>query len=210
MTRPHPGHEPPTYRWQTMATIAHGRVLGIVRAPDDATAAARVRHLFDIGIPAVEVSMTTPGALDVVAALAPVVPPDAVLGVGTVLDSPTARLAVLAGARFLVCPTLHHGVIRVGLRYGVAVIPGCATPTEMLSALTAGADAVKLFPASTWRPADLAALLEALPQIPVVPTGGAGLDDVERWLDAGAVAVGLGGALARDHEGTEKLLRRLG
>jgi 2-dehydro-3-deoxyphosphogluconate aldolase/(4S)-4-hydroxy-2-oxoglutarate aldolase len=188
----------PLPRWEVMRAIATGRVVGIVRADDRVSAVRTARQLFAAGIAVVEVSLTTPGALDAIAELADGVPAGGVLGAGTVLDAPAARAALTAGARLLVSPTLDIEVLRTGLRSGAAVLPGCATPTEMLTALAAGADAVKLFPASTWRPADLAAVRQALPQLPVVPTGGITADNAGEWLAAGAVAVGVGGALTRD------------
>jgi 2-dehydro-3-deoxyphosphogluconate aldolase/(4S)-4-hydroxy-2-oxoglutarate aldolase len=142
------------------------------------------------------VSLTTPGALEVVAELA-AAGGDAVLGVGTVLDETSARLASLAGASFIVTPTLDPRVIATAHRYGLSAVPGVSTPSEAVAALDAGADAVKLFPAVALGVTGLAAIREALPQVPFVPTGGVRIEDAEKWLDAGAVALGMGGALSR-------------
>jgi 2-dehydro-3-deoxyphosphogluconate aldolase/(4S)-4-hydroxy-2-oxoglutarate aldolase len=101
----------------------------------------------------------------------------------------------LAGAQLLVCPTLDLDVIRTGHRYGALVIPGCSTPTEMVAAVEHGADAVKVFPTSVWTPASLADVRSALPQLPLVPTGGIRVDDAADWLRAGAIAVGIGSEL---------------
>jgi len=108
-----------------------------------------------------------------------------------------ARLAVLAGARLLVTPTLEPEVISTAQRYGAATVIGTATPTEMLRAQSLGADLVKIFPASQWTPKTLADVLQALPQLRCVPTGGVTLDNAPDWIAAGAVAVGIGSALTR-------------
>ena len=182
------------YRWQVMETIARQRVIGIVRADNADAARETGRRLLDAGLQAVEISLTTPGALDVISDLAG---PDALVGAGTVLDATSARLAVLAGARFLVAPSLDPQMVAAGHRYGAAVIPGAQTPTEIVAAMEAGADAVKLYPASAASPAILRDLAAPLPQVPFVPTGGVGLDNAADWIAAGAVAVGLGSALSR-------------
>jgi 2-dehydro-3-deoxyphosphogluconate aldolase/(4S)-4-hydroxy-2-oxoglutarate aldolase len=122
---------------------------------------------------------------------------DRVLGAGTVLDATTARLAILAGARLLVTPTLVEDVIEVAQRYDVATVIGCSTPTEMLRATTLGADLVKVFPASLWSPRSLADVLAALPQLDLVPTGGISPDEAAGWISAGARAVGIGSGLTR-------------
>jgi 2-dehydro-3-deoxyphosphogluconate aldolase/(4S)-4-hydroxy-2-oxoglutarate aldolase len=160
-----------------------------------------VEALLAAGARVVEVSLTTPGALSVVEEAATSAGRDVVLGVGTVLDPTDVRLAHLAGARLIVTPTFDPDVVRCARRYGVASVVGCGSATEMLSALSSGADAVKLFPASTWTPADLKGLLQALPQLPVVPTGGVSLATAADWVAAGAVAVGLGSALSEGDVG---------
>jgi 2-dehydro-3-deoxyphosphogluconate aldolase/(4S)-4-hydroxy-2-oxoglutarate aldolase len=182
------------YRWQVMDTIARQRVIGIVRAESADAARETGGRLLDAGLRAVEISMTTPGALDVIAALAG---PDVVVGAGTVLDAATARLATLAGATFLVAPSLDPEMVATGHRYGAAVVPGAQTPTEIVAAMDAGADAVKLYPASAASPAVLKDLIAPLPQVPFVPTGGVSLDAAPDWIAAGAVAVGLGSALSK-------------
>jgi 2-dehydro-3-deoxyphosphogluconate aldolase/(4S)-4-hydroxy-2-oxoglutarate aldolase len=181
------------YRWQVMAAIAEQKVIGIVRADNATTARETARKLIDSGIRAVEISATTPGFLDVIESLSG----DGIIGAGTVLDAETARQTILAGAQFLVAPSISDDVIRMGHRYGVAVIPGAQTPTEIVAAMSAGADAVKLYPASAANPAVLKDLLAPLPHVPFVPTGGVTPENAAEWIAAGAIAVGLGGALSR-------------
>ncbi|WP_327089172.1 bifunctional 4-hydroxy-2-oxoglutarate aldolase/2-dehydro-3-deoxy-phosphogluconate aldolase [Nonomuraea sp. NBC_01738] len=193
------------YRWQVMNRVAERRIVGIVRAagPDEAVAATL--GAVDAGLDVVEVSLTTPGALEAIERAAKA-RPEAVIGAGTVLDEPSARLAVLAGARFLVSPSLHRAVLETGHRYGLAVLPGVGTATEIVTALEAGADAVKLFPARASSPAVLRDLLQALPQAPVVPTGGVSADTAPEWIAAGAVACGVGGAITSGDETTVRKL----
>ncbi len=117
------------------------------------------------------------------------------VGAGTVLDAPTGRAAILAGARFLVSPAVIPEVIVTGHRYGVPVLPGAQTPIEIQRALEAGSDMVKVFPASQLGPGFISAVRAALPQAPLVPTGGITAGHAASWLTAGAVAVGVGGSL---------------
>ncbi len=172
------------------------RVIAIIRVGSPAAAVTSARALLAGGLRAIEISMTTPNALDVVAEFR-AQHDDAVIGVGTVLDTQTARDALSAGARFLVSPVLPEGVIDLAHRQGAAVVPGVMTPSEAVAAHARGADLIKLFPASLWSPASLRDLLQALPQLPLVPTGGIALDDAAEWIRAGAVALGMGGSLTR-------------
>lgn len=194
------------YRWEIMATIAEQKVIGIVRADNPGTATETARTLIDCGIKAVEISATTPRFLDVISELAGT----GLIGAGTVLDEETARQAIISGAQFLVAPTIDEGAIRMAHRYGVAIIPGAQTPTEIVAAMSAGADAVKLYPASAANPAVLKDLLGPLPSVPFVPTGGVTPDNAAEWISAGAIAVGLGSALSKaTREEVQELLEAL-
>ncbi|MGH3714982.1 MAG: bifunctional 4-hydroxy-2-oxoglutarate aldolase/2-dehydro-3-deoxy-phosphogluconate aldolase [Micromonosporaceae bacterium] len=183
-----------TYQWQTTAAIAERRVVGILRADSGEAARRAGEALIAGGLTVVEVSLTTPDAVDTIKALAAGYP-DATIGAGTVLDEASARLSILAGARFLVSPTVAPAVIATGHRYGVPTLAGAQTPTEAVAALEAGAALVKLFPAGELGPGYLSAVRAALPQIGFVPTGGVNADNVADWFAAGAVAVGVGGSL---------------
>lgn len=179
------------------ALIRSTGVIGIVRTDSADRAVELARQLWQAGVAVVEVALTTPDGLQAIRELGTAVPGGAVLGAGTVLDAETARLAVLAGARLLVTPTIVEGVIEVGQRYGAATVIGASTPTEMLQAQTLGADLVKVFPASQLTPKTLADVLAALPQLRLVPTGGIAPQDAADWIRAGAVAVGLGSGLTK-------------
>jgi 2-dehydro-3-deoxyphosphogluconate aldolase / (4S)-4-hydroxy-2-oxoglutarate aldolase len=170
-------------------------VIAIMRAqnPDQLIAAAGA--IQGGGVRVIEVTMTTPGALNVIAEAARRFGREVLFGAGTVLDPETARSAILAGAGFIVAPTLNLDVIALCNRYGVPVLPGCFTPTEMLTAWEAGADMIKLFPAEVGGPGLIKALLAPLPQLQIVPVGGVDLNTAAAFIRNGAVALGVGGSL---------------
>lgn len=161
------------------------------------------------GVHCIEVTMTTPGALACIeTASKKLAGADVLLGVGTVLDAETCRLAILAGAQYVVTPTLSVPAIQMARRYGKPIIAGAYTPTEILTAWEQGADLVKVFPASVGGPEYIKAIKGPLPQIPLVPTGGVELDNIGDFLKAGACALAVGGNLvskkllaARDFDG---------
>jgi 2-dehydro-3-deoxyphosphogluconate aldolase/(4S)-4-hydroxy-2-oxoglutarate aldolase len=181
------------YRWEVLAELAEQKVFGIVRTETADAALGTAEAMIDAGLRSLEIALTTPGALGVIERLS--ARPGITVGAGTVLDAASARMSVLAGARFLVAPSLPAGVIDTAHRYGAAAIPGASTPTEIVTALERGADAVKLFPASALGPGWLANVRPALPQAPIVPTGGVRVEDVPAWIQAGAVACGMGAGL---------------
>jgi 2-dehydro-3-deoxyphosphogluconate aldolase/(4S)-4-hydroxy-2-oxoglutarate aldolase len=147
------------------------------------------------GVRVIEVTMTTPGALDIIAQATKKYGDEVLFGAGSVLDAETARTAILAGAGFVVAPTLNLEVIALCKRYSIPVVPGCYTPTEMLTAWEAGADMVKLFPASVGGPALVKAILAPLPQLEIVPVGGVDLDTAADFIRAGSAALGVGSSL---------------
>ena len=174
--------------------ITDGGVIAILRgvALDDAVAVADA--VVDAGVTALEVTADTPDAMSSIEAISERAD-DALVGAGTVLDAETARAAQLAGAEFLVTPTVNADVIETANRYGTPVAVGAYTPTEALEAYQAGADAVKVFPAKTGGPDHVAAIDGPLPQIPLVPTGGVDAGNAGEYVRAGAVAVGVGSAI---------------
>ena len=178
--------------------VATTRVIAILRAEDASRAEAVVDVLLENGIRSLELTLTTKGALDVVERLAATVPDGTDLGVGTVLTADDVDRAVDAGARFVVSPNVDPAVIEAATRHGIASYPGAFTPTEIHAAWTAGASAVKLFPGGALGPGYLKAVRAPLPDIPLVPTGGVDIEAIGAWLDAGAVAVGLGSPLIGD------------
>ena len=182
-------------RDQAIAALRTLGVIAVVRL-DDATQLRRVVDALAAGeVRAIELTVTMPGAIEALAALSAANGEQLVIGAGTVLDAETARLAILAGVRFVVSPTFNRSVVEMCHRYDVVAVPGAYTPTEILTAWEAGADLVKLFPASALGPGYLKELRGPLPQLRLVPTGGLTIENVGAFIAAGAFAVGVGGAL---------------
>ncbi len=175
--------------------IADGGVVAVIRLQDGSKLRAVVNALARGGITALEVTMTVPRAIELIAEIAPSLPPGFLLGAGTVVDPDTARAAVKAGARYIVSPVFRPAVIEASHAAGAAAMPGCFSPTEILAAWDAGADVVKVFPATALGPAYLKDLRGPMPQVRLMPTGGVSLENAAEWIRAGAVAVGVGGAL---------------
>ncbi|MEU3462022.1 bifunctional 4-hydroxy-2-oxoglutarate aldolase/2-dehydro-3-deoxy-phosphogluconate aldolase [Streptomyces sp. NPDC006733] len=190
------------YRWEITRAALAQRVFAVVRSESYDQAAAVADMLLSAGLTTLEISLTTPFALEAVTTLVREVGEDAVIGAGAVLDATSARMAVDAGARFLASPGLDEGVVRTGHRYGVPVFPGVATPTEMVRAMELGADALKLFPASAHAPGWITDVAAALPQAAVLPTGGITIDTAPEWIAAGAVACGMGAELTEGDRDT--------
>lgn len=170
-------------------------VIAIMRAKSSDQLLAAADAIKAGGVQAIEVTMTTPGALDVIRRATERYGADVLFGVGSVLDPESARAAILAGAQFVVSPTLNLQTIEICHRYAIPVVPGAYTPTEILTAWEAGADMVKVFPASVGGPAYFKAIKAPLPQIKLVPVGGVSLDNTADFIRAGAEAVGVGSAL---------------
>jgi 2-dehydro-3-deoxyphosphogluconate aldolase / (4S)-4-hydroxy-2-oxoglutarate aldolase len=170
-------------------------VVAVIRMKDPAKLRAVVDAMAEGGVCALEVTMTVPGAVDVIRVLAPSLPAGFLLGAGTVTDAATARAVIDAGACFVVGPVFRPDVIAACHERDVAAMPGCFTPTEILAAHECGADIVKVFPATMLGPQFLKDVRAPLPQVKLMPTGGVTLDNAGDWIRAGAVAVGLGSAL---------------
>jgi 2-dehydro-3-deoxyphosphogluconate aldolase/(4S)-4-hydroxy-2-oxoglutarate aldolase len=182
-------------RAKTVDALEALGAIAVVRLEDSARLRPVAEALAAGEIRAIEVTMTMPGAIDALAALNGALGERLVVGAGSVLDAETARLAILAGARFVVSPIFSPALVEMCHRYDVVAMPGAYTPTEVLTAWQAGADLVKLFPAGGLGPAYLKDLRGPLPQVRLVPTGGISADNVAAFLAAGAVAVGVGGSL---------------
>jgi 2-dehydro-3-deoxyphosphogluconate aldolase/(4S)-4-hydroxy-2-oxoglutarate aldolase len=182
-------------RSEVVAEIERLGVVAIIRMPDPAALRAVVDALAEGGVRALEVTMTVPRAIELIAEIAPTLPSDFIFGAGTLLDGETVRRAVGAGAQFIVSPVFKPDVVKAAHDEGVPVMPGCFTPTEILGAWEMGADIIKVFPATSVGPGYLKDIRGPLPQIKLMPTGGVSIDNVGDWLRAGAVGVGVGSAL---------------
>lgn len=186
-------------RADIVRAIEAAGVVAVIRLSDASQLRATVDALAAGGVKAIEVTMTVPGAVGLIAELSVASPSGVIVGAGTVLDAATAEEVILAGARFVVGPVFRPGVIEVCHRHGIAAMPGCFTPTEILDAWQAGADIVKVFPATALGPAFFRDMQGPLPQVRMMPTGGVTRDNAGDWIRAGAVAIGVGTALVDRH-----------
>lgn len=176
--------------------ILDEKIVAIVRLDSSTQLIQVAEALLSGGISVIEFTMTTPGALEMIQQAKLRLSNSVLIGAGTVLDPETARAAILAGAEFIVTPTLNRDTIQLCKRYGKPVMPGALTPTEILAAWEAGGDMIKVFPASQMGGPDyLKAILAPLPQIRVAPTGGVSAENAADYLSAGAVGIGCGGKL---------------
>ena len=180
---------------EKLALIRETGVIAIMRAQSSDQLIAAADAIKAGGVRVIEVTMTTPGALAVVEEAKARYGQDVLFGVGTVLDAETARAAILAGADFIVAPSLDLDTVALCNRYSIPVMPGCYTPTEMVTAWQAGADMIKLFPASVGGPDLVKAILAPLPQLEIVPVGGVNLDTAADFVRKGAAALGVGSNL---------------
>jgi len=175
--------------------IVETGVVAVVRVDSSDQLVDVVEAVAQGGVTCVEVTMTTPNALQVIADASARFGEEILIGVGSVLDAATARMAILAGAEFVVGPALNADMIGMCRRYGKVVVPGAFTPTEIVEAWQTGADLVKVFPASLGGPSLIKALKGPLPQIPLVPTGGVTAENTGDFMRAGAAAVAAGTSL---------------
>jgi 2-dehydro-3-deoxyphosphogluconate aldolase/(4S)-4-hydroxy-2-oxoglutarate aldolase len=173
-------------------------IVPVVRAASAAEARFAAQAVCDGGIPIVEITMTVPGAIEVIRELRKSAPASVLIGAGTVLDPEAARRCLDAGAQFLVSPGMNLPTIEFAARSGILMLAGALTPTEVITAWNAGSDFVKVFPCGQVGGAKyIKALKGPLPQIPLVPTGGVNLNTAAEFIEAGAAALGIGGELVQ-------------
>src|SRR5438105_3453300 len=184
-------------------------IVAVVRSPDSQQLVEVARALADGGVSVVEITMSVPNALWVLRQVRQALGDRLLLGAGTVLDPETARAVLLAGAEYIVSPTVNLEVIRLCRRYDKLVMPGAFTPTEILTAWEAGADVVKVFPAEVLGPAFFKALRGPLPQVRLMPTGGVDLNTAADFLKAGACCLGIGSQLVESKAVAERNFERI-
>jgi 2-dehydro-3-deoxyphosphogluconate aldolase/(4S)-4-hydroxy-2-oxoglutarate aldolase len=180
---------------EDLQRVCKSGIVAVVRSSSSEQLVEVARALADGGVTTIEITMTVPGVLDVLRDVRTALGDEILLGAGTVLDVESARAALLAGAEYIVAPTVDLEVIRLCRRYDKMVMPGAFTPTEILAAWQAGADVVKVFPADMGGPAYLKAIHGPMPQIRLMPTGGVDLNTAADFLRAGACCLGVGGSL---------------
>jgi 2-dehydro-3-deoxyphosphogluconate aldolase/(4S)-4-hydroxy-2-oxoglutarate aldolase len=188
---------------ETFDRLVDSGVVAVLRGADPDTLIDITDALLAGGVTGIELTADTPGIDDMLSELTASFDDEIVVGAGTVLDAETARMTMLAGADFVVSPSLHEDVIDICNRYGTLVAPGIMTPTEAIRGYEAGADLVKVFPASSLGPGHLSSIKGPLGQIPLMPTGGVDLDNAAAYIEAGAECVGAGSALV-DYEAAER------
>ncbi len=183
-------------KFDVLKRISDVGVVAVVRANNEEEAINVSKACIEGGVPAIEVTFTVPGAENVIKKLKETFSPEElIVGAGTVLDSETARVAILNGAEYIVSPGFDLESAKLCNRYQVPYMPGCITITEIVRAMEAGCDIVKLFPGSLPGPSYVKAVKGPLPQCNIMPTGGVDLDNVADWIKAGVVAVGSGSHL---------------
>jgi len=182
-------------RHETVKRIEQLGIVAVIRLRDPGKLRAVVDAIVAGGVQALEVTMTVPGAVELIRGLAPTLPEGFLLGAGTVIDPATAHAVIDAGAHVVISPVFRRAVIEACHERGVPAAPGCFTPTEILEAHDAGADIVKVFPATTLGPQYIKDVRAPLPQVKLMPTGGVTPDNAGDWIRAGAVAVAAGSSL---------------
>ncbi|QUI22787.1 bifunctional 4-hydroxy-2-oxoglutarate aldolase/2-dehydro-3-deoxy-phosphogluconate aldolase [Vallitalea pronyensis] len=185
-------------RMKTIMDIVDSGVVAVIRAESKEEGMKIIEAVKKGGIKALEITMTVPGAVDIIKELTQLYKDeDVIIGAGTVLDPETARACILAGAKYIVSSSLNLDTVKLCNRYRVPIMPGIMTPAEALKALEAGVEVLKVFPGNAFGPSIIKAFKGPMPQGNYMPTGGVSLDNVHEWIEAGAVAVGTGSVLTK-------------
>jgi len=182
-------------KFEILKQLTDVGVVAVIRAENEEQATLISKACLAGGITGIELTFTVPGAERVIRALAAEFKDEMLIGAGTVLDSATARVAILAGANYIISPGFDPDVAKLCNKYQIPYMPGCMTITEMIKAMEAGCDIIKLFPGSAFGPDFVKAVKGPLPQVNIMPTGGVNVDNADQWIKAGCVAVGAGSDL---------------
>lgn len=196
-------------KMQTLNRLHDNYLVAVVRGKSKADAIAAVEHMIDGGIYNIEITFTTPQAEEVIQHLSQyVIDENVVIGAGTVLDSTTARLAILNGAEYVVSPHFDPEIAKMCNRYAVPYLPGCGSVTEIVQAMETGVDLVKLFPGDLLGANFIKNVHGPIPHIELMPSGGVSLDNLEDWYRKGAFAVGIGSALMKNaKDGNDSVIK---
>ena len=197
---------------EVLSKLKKEKLVAVIRAENKEQGEKIIDSIVKGGINFIEITMTVPGAIDIIKELSNKYKDnkDIVIGAGTVLDPETARMAILAGAEFVVSPSLNADTVKLCNRYRIPIIPGIMTPKEGIEALELGADVLKVFPGSAFGPSIIKALKGPLPQAQFMPTGGVSVENAAEWIKNGAIAIGTGsnltaGAKTGDYEKITKI-----
>jgi 2-dehydro-3-deoxyphosphogluconate aldolase/(4S)-4-hydroxy-2-oxoglutarate aldolase len=184
-------------KYEVLQRIEKVGVVAVIRAENSEKAKKIALACMEGGIDSIEITFTVPGAQKVIEDLVVEFGDKLLIGAGTVLDSETARIAILAGANFIVSPGFNLETAKLCNRYQIPYMAGCMTVTEMIAAMEAGVDVLKVFPGSAFGPDFIKAIKGPLPQAVMMPTGGVSIDNVDKWIKNGCIAVGVGGNLTK-------------
>nr|WP_078556768.1 bifunctional 2-keto-4-hydroxyglutarate aldolase/2-keto-3-deoxy-6-phosphogluconate aldolase [Bacillus alkalicellulosilyticus] len=183
---------------KTIQDIVESGVVAVIRAESEEEAINTASACIEGGMKAIEVTLTVPGAADVITSLKKRPEfQDLLIGAGSVLDSETARIAILAGATYIVSPCFDKETAKLCNRYQIPYMAGCMTITEMKTAMEYGVDIVKLFPGNNYSPSMINSVKGPMPQVNIMPTGGINIHNAKEWIENGAVAIGIGSDLAK-------------
>lgn len=185
-------------KYETLNGILESGVVAVVRAESKEQGFKIIEAAKKGGIKALEITLTVPGAVDIIKELVEAYKDeDVIIGAGTVLDPESARACILAGAKYIVSPYFDEATVKLCNRYAIPCMPGVMTPKEVIAALEMGVDICKVFPGNAFGPSIIRAFKGPMPQGNYMPTGGVSLDNVDEWIKAGAVAVGVGSVLTK-------------
>lgn len=184
-------------KFETLQEMHEGYAVAVIRGKNKQDAVEISKAAFQGGIRSLEVTFSTPGAEEAIAELSALGEKGMIVGAGTVLDEETARIAIMKGARYIVSPHFDPKIAVMCNRYCVPYLPGCGSVTEIMEALTYGVDVVKLFPGSLMGPGFIKDVKGPIPHVALMPSGGVSVDNVDKWINNGAFAVGIGSALTK-------------
>ncbi len=182
----------------TLQQLIENKIIAVIRGENIEEAEKIVEGAYLGGIKVMEVTYTVPDASTLIKTLSEQVDKEWIIGAGTVLDEVTARLAILSGAAFIVSPSFDEKVAKLCNRYQVPYIPGCFTATEVIKAMEAGSDIIKIFPGNAVSPSFIKTIKGPIPQAKLMPSGGVNLNNITEWIDNGAVAVSIGSNIYKD------------
>jgi 2-dehydro-3-deoxyphosphogluconate aldolase/(4S)-4-hydroxy-2-oxoglutarate aldolase len=184
-------------KYEVLNEMHKGYLVAVIRGKNKEDAVEISKQVFKGGIRSLEVTFSTPGAEDAIAELSRLGEPQMIVGAGTVLDEETARIAIMKGARYIVSPHFDGAIATMCNRYAIPYLPGCGSVTEIMQALTFGVDVCKLFPGSLLGPSFIKDVKGPIPHVQLMPSGGVSLDNIDKWVNNGAFAVGIGSALTK-------------
>lgn len=188
------------HKYTVLNQLHKNYLVAVVRGESQEDAVHMIDQIIEGGIKNIEVTFTTPGAEAVIKHLNESYSEDVVVGAGTVLDSITARIAILNGAKYIVSPDFNREISEVCNLYTIPYLPGCGSVTEITQALKSGVDVVKVFPGDVLGSSFIKAVHGPIPQVALMPSGGVSIDNMDEWLKQGAFAIGIGGGLTKGAE----------